>query len=990
MGNLIENLSFLVRSLTKLKQRRLGKIIQVKQKYSTLTDGFLNGNSGNYIDEMYLSWKKDPNSVHTSWNAYFKILSRNGEYSESFMIAPKKPTQDNNFNKQVKNENKSGEKEFLLKVQQLLNAYRKNGHRISKIDPLNQDREEIRESEKEFELEKFSLSDKDLETEIRLNEDIFYDSRSAEKKYTTLKELIEKFKNIYCGKSSVEYAHISSQEKIIWLQNKIERPEKFSFSPDKKKLILKRLMKSSLFELFLSTKFPNAKKFGLEGSEPLVPGIMSLIDKSSELGVESFFLGMPHRGRLNILSNIGHKPNEVIFSEFQNFNKNDEIFGDVKYHLGTDYAGKSNSGKNYFLSITPNPSHLEAEIGVVLGMTRATQFQQNDDVNFAKSLSIILHGDASFSGQGVVYETFNFMNLPAFKTGGSIHVINNNQIGFTTNINLSRSTFHLSDLAKAFDVPVFHVNSDDIEQVIFFFDLAAQWRKQFKSDVVIDLVSYRKNGHNETDQPAFTQPIMYQIIQKHEPSLSIYLQKLIKEGVITTNEFESYKQTYWDALENSFSMSKDSSSINSVSDTSSSVDDLIENPKTSIDLEKINFIIQKLSDLPKDFELHKNLERIFSNRKKLFESNKIIDWGTAELLAYGSLLLNNVHVRLTGQDVQRGTFSHRHAVLVDQKNEKSFVPLNNLSENQSLLTISNSSLSEYGVLAFEFGYSVASKKSLVQWEAQFGDFANTAQVMFDQFISGSETKWGQDTSLVVSLPHGYDGQGPEHSSGRIERFLQLCNENESVFTSSNNLLHQHQNANMLVAYPTIPSNLFHLLRLQVIRKFKKPLIIFVSKSLLRHPLTKSSVSEFTGDSAFQWVIDDKKIVDKVGSKDKITRLILCTGQIYAALHKERSVLSDETTSIVRIEQLHPFPYAKLLSIIDSYKNLTKLIWCQEEPLNMGAYSYIKPRVDEILKKSQHVDLYLRYAGRSSSASVATGFKVRHDEEEKEVLLNAFK
>ncbi|KAI5958364.1 KGD1 [Candida theae] len=965
--------------------------------FATATDTFLQGNDANYVDEMYQQWRQDPASVHSSWNAYFTNIEKDGvSPSKAFQAPPTLvPTvsggtagfypQQSNVNEDVVTH---------LKVQLLVRAYQVRGHQKAKIDPLGITFGSNADVPKELTLDYYQFSEKDLDKEITLGPGILPRFATQGKKSMTLREIIKTCEELYCSSYGVEYVHIPSKEQCDWLRERIEIPQPFKYSQDQKRQILDRLIWATSFETFLSTKFPNDKRFGLEGAESVVPAMKAMIDTSVEEGIEDVVIGMPHRGRLNVLSNVVRKPNESIFSEFTGSREFDEGSGDVKYHLGMNYKRPTTSGKHVNLSLVANPSHLEAEDGVVLGKTRAIQQYKNDVGEFKKAMSILLHGDAAFAAQGVVYETMGFANLPAYSTGGTIHIIVNNQIGFTTDPRFARSTLYPSDIAKSINAPIFHVNADDVEACTFVFNLAAEWRAKYHTDCIIDLVGYRKHGHNETDQPSFTQPIMYQEIAKKKSVIDIYTNQLIEEGTFTREDIDEHKKWVWNLLEESFSKAKDYQPTSREWLTTPWED--FKSPKelatevlphfpTGVDEDTLKKIGVAISEAPEGFEIHRNLKRILNQRKKAVETGEGIDYSTGEALAYGSLALEGYHVRVSGQDVERGTFSQRHAVLHDQKSEKTWTPLANLSEDQGVFSISNSSLSEYGVLGFEYGYSLTSPDALVEWEAQFGDFANTAQVIIDQFVSGAESKWMQRSGVVLSLPHGYDGQGPEHSSGRIERYLQLCNEDPRYFPSPEKLERQHQDCNMQVAYPTTPANIFHLLRRQMHRQFRKPLILFFSKSLLRHPLARSNLSDFTGDSQFQWIIQDV-----LGDKSEVKRLVLCTGQIHAAMHKRREQTKDNSTAFIKIEQLNPFPFAQLRDALNEYPNIEDLVWAQEEPLNMGAWSFVEPRVDVVLEKTdKHAGLKLRYAGRDPSASIAAGTKAKHLAEEEEVLNEVF-
>merc|ERR1712230_130887 len=738
----------------------------------------------------------------------------------------------------------------------------------------------------------------------------------------------------------------------------IEVPQPFKYSVDEKRRILDRLIWSSSFESFLATKYPNDKRFGLEGCETLVPGMKALIDRSVDYGVKDIVIGMPHRGRLNVLSNVVRKPNESIFSEFGgSAAAEDEGSGDVKYHLGMNFERPTPSGKRVQLSLVANPSHLEAEDPVVLGKTRAIQHYNNDEKAHNTAMGVLLHGDAAFAAQGVVYECLGFHSLPAYSTGGTVHLVVNNQIGFTTDPRFARSTAYCTDIAKSIDAPVFHVNADDVEAVNYVCQLAADWRAEFRKDVVIDLVCYRKHGHNETDQPSFTQPLMYKRIQSHEPQIDIYIDQLLKDGSFTKEDIDEHRKWVWGMLEESFAKSKDyqptskewtTSAWNGFKSPKELATEVLPHNPTGVPTSTLEHIGTTIGTAPEDFNVHRNLKRILANRVKTVNEGTNIDWSTAEALAFGSL--------------------------------------QHISKDQGKFVISNSSLSEFGCLGFEYGYSLSSPNALVMWEAQFGDFANNAQCIIDQFVASGEVKWLQRSGLVCSLPHGYDGQGPEHSSGRMERYLQLCNEEPRVFPSPDKLDRQHQDCNMQVAYMTTPSNYFHILRRQMNRQFRKPLIIFFSKSLLRHPLARSPIEEFTGDSQFKWIIPDPEHGKAIAEPEEIDRVILCSGQVYAALYKYRADNNLKNTAITRIEQLNPFPWQQLKENLDSYKNAKTIVWCQEEPLNAGAWSFTQPRIETLLNQTDfHDRKHVMYAGRNPSASVATGLKSTHMKEEQDFL-----
>lgn len=700
------------------------------------------------------------------------------------------------------------------------------------------------------------------------------------------------------GSIGVQYVHIPDRDKCDWLRQRLETPQPFKYSIEEKRTILDRLIWSDSFERFIASKYPNEKRFGLEGGESLIPGVKSLIDRSVDHGVSSVTIGMPHRGRLNVLANVIRRPIEGILHQFAGKEDDAEGGGDVKYHLGANYVRPTPSGKQVALSLVANPSHLEAEDPVVLGRTRAIQ-DFAEDKEHKTSMALLMHGDAAFAGQGVVYETMGMYNLPNYATGGTIHIVVNNQIGFTTDPRFARSTPYPSDIAKSIDAPIFHVNGDDVEAVTFVCQLAADWRATFKKDVVIDIVCYRRHGHNETDQPSFTQPRMYQAISKQDPTLKQYGQQLIKEGSFSEQDIDEHQKWVWGLLEEAAEKSKNykpgqrewlSSAWEGFPSPKELAEQILDHKDTGVKLETLRHVGSTVASYPEDFHVHRNLARILKTRGKTVEEGKGIDMSTAEALAFGTLALEGFYVRVSGQDVERGTFSQRHAVLHDQESEDIYVPLSNLSKEQAPFVICNSSLSEFGTLGFELGFSLVDPKNLTMWEAQFGDFANNAQCIIDQFIASGERKWLQRTGLVMNLPHGYDGQGPEHSSARIERFLQLCDDHPFHFPSPEKMNRQHQDSNMAVVYCTTPANVFHVLRRQVLRDFRKPLISFFSKSLLRHPEARSTLEEMLPGSGFQRYIPEahpQEGDDGLVAPDQIKRHIITCGQTYFALIKHR-------------------------------------------------------------------------------------------------------
>lgn len=974
---------------------------------TTGTDNFLSTSNATYIDEMYQAWQKDPSSVHVSWDAYFKNMSNPkipatkafqappsiSNFPQGTAAAPLGTAMTGSVDENVS---------IHLKVQLLCRAYQVRGHLKAHIDPLGISFGSNKNNPvpPELTLDYYGFSKHDLDKEINLGPGILPRFARDGKSKMSLKEIVDHLEKLYCSSYGVQYTHIPSKQKCDWLRERIEIPEPYQYTVDQKRQILDRLTWATSFESFLSTKFPNDKRFGLEGLESVVPGIKTLVDRSVELGVEDIVLGMAHRGRLNVLSNVVRKPNESIFSEFKGSSARDDIegSGDVKYHLGMNYQRPTTSGKYVNLSLVANPSHVESPDPVVLGRTRALLHAKNDLKEKTKALGVLLHGDTAFAGQGVVYETMGFLTLPEYSTGGTIHVITNNQIGFTTDPRFARSTPYPSDLAKAIDAPIFHVNANDVEAVTFIFNLAAEWRHKFHTDAIIDVVGWRKHGHNETDQPSFTQPLMYKKIAKQKSVIDVYTEKLISEGTFSKKDIDEHKKWVWNLFEDAFEKAKDyvpsqrewlTAAWEGFKSPKELATEILPHEPTNVPESTLKELGKVLSSWPEGFEVHKNLKRILKNRGKSIETGEGIDWATGEALAFGTLVLDGQNVRVSGEDVERGTFSQRHAVLHDQQSEAIYTPLSTLNNEKADFTIANSSLSEYGVMGFEYGYSLTSPDYLVMWEAQFGDFANTAQVIIDQFIAGGEQKWKQRSGLVLSLPHGYDGQGPEHSSGRLERFLQLANEDPRYFPSEEKLQRQHQDCNFQVVYPTTPANLFHILRRQQHRQFRKPLALFFSKQLLRHPLARSSLSEFT-EGGFQWIIEDIEHGKSIGTKEETKRLVLLSGQVYTALHKRRESLGDKTTAFLKIEELHPFPFAQLRDSLNSYPNLEEIVWCQEEPLNMGSWAYTEPRLHTTLKETdKYKDFKVRYCGRNPSGAVAAGSRSLHLAEEDAFLKDVF-
>ncbi|KNC99356.1 oxoglutarate dehydrogenase (succinyl-transferring), E1 component [Spizellomyces punctatus DAOM BR117] len=990
-------------------RRVLSSAVPSKAQPST-SEGFLNGSAGSYIEEMYSAWLKDPKSVHLSWQVYFRNLAADGK-QPAFMppptIIPSAELEGYVGDSALSAGDKipAGEIMDHMKVQLLVRAYQVRGHHLAKLDPL-----EITGSDEsnapELSHKHYGFEDADLDRKFYLGSGILPAFLAQEgEKSMTLREIIGRLKQTYCGSIGIEYGHIPDRQQCDWLRQRFEVPTKYNYTKEQKMMILDRLMWSDHFERFVATKYPTEKRFGLEGCESLIPGMKSLIDRSVDHGVNSVVMGMPHRGRLNVLSNVVRKPNESIFAEFSHSAEDTvEGSGDVKYHLGMNYMRPTPSGKMVHLSLAANPSHLEAVNPVVEGKVRAIQFYQNDEKDHGKAMAVLLHGDAAFAAQGVVYETLGMADLPAYTTGGTIHVIVNNQVGFTTDPRFARSTPYCSDVAKTVNAPILHVNGDDVEAVVYAMELASEWRAKWKKDVVVDIVCYRRHGHNEIDQPSFTQPLMYQRIAGMTPVLDKYIQQLLAEGSVTQEEVDEMKKRVWGILEENYVASRDykasskewqSSTWTGFKAPAELAAETVPAQKTGIDLDLLRYIGVAAASYPSDFTVHSNLGKILRQREKSVKEGKGIDWATAESMAFGTLLAEGKHVRLSGQDVERGTFSQRHALLNDQKTEATYVPLNHLVagdlvSSQNTFTVCNSSLSEFGCLGFELGYSMTSPHQLVLWEAQFGDFANNAQCIIDQFIVSGEQKWLQRTGLTLLLPHGYDGQGPEHSSARMERFLQLADEDpysmpDREGTDRGSYARQHQDCNIQVVYPTVPSNYFHALRRQVHREFRKPLIVFESKALLRHPLAKSSIEEMGANTQFQRVIpevlhenpfSDLQIAGPGGlwagnnadprlpyalsaesdfqlaPPNEIKTVIFCSGQVYYLLYRARALNNLRNVAIVRLEQLTPFPFWEVKAIVDHYgASLEEIVWAQEESFNSGAWSFVEPRMDTAIRET---------------------------------------
>ncbi|KAJ1908939.1 2-oxoglutarate dehydrogenase E1 component [Tieghemiomyces parasiticus] len=966
-------------------------------------DGFLQGNAAHYVEDMYAAWLKDPTSVHASWQSYFKNVSNGLPPSQAYQAPPTLLSGSTIGLPGASATAALGKapNNVLdhLKVQLLVRAYQVRGHHLAKLDPLGIIKPaEDAATSNELDYKTYGFTESDLDRKFNLGPGMLPGFGKHGPPELTLRQIIQNLQTVYCGSLGIEYTHIPDRTQCDWIRERFEIPNRYQYSAEEKRTILDRLVWSDSFERFIAKKWVSEKRFGLEGCEALIPGMKALIDRSVELGINSITMGMAHRGRLNVLSNVVRKPNESIFCEFSGtLELLGEGSGDVKYHLGMNYDRPTPSGKRVHLSLVANPSHLEAVDPVVLGKVRATQFYTNDEAERAHSMPVLLHGDAAFAAQGVVYETMGFSELPGYTTGGTIHIIVNNQIGFTTDPRLARSTPYCSDIAKTANAPIIHVNGDDVEAVVYACQFAAEWRQKWHKDVVIDIICYRRHGHNESDQPSFTQPRMYRAIKKQPPVIDVYTKQLVSENSVTQKDIDANKERVWGILEENYEQSKDykptprewlSSAWNGFKSPSELAVETTPAYPTGAALDLLQHVGKITTTVPLGFDAHPVLAKILKARAKSLDEGANIDWPTAESLAFGSLLLEGKHVRLSGQDVERGTFSQRHSVMHNQNTEEQYTPLCNLKPTQAKFTVSNSSLSEYGALGFELGYSLVNPHSLIMWEAQFGDFANTAQVIIDQFIAAGEKKWLQQSGLVMVLPHGYDGQGPEHSSARIERYLQLTNDHPDVYPSEEKLARQIQDCSMQVVYCSTPANFFHVLRRQVYRDFRKPLICMTSKSLLRHPLARSTMAEMTGNTYFQKYIPEPHAPETLDAPEAITRHVLCTGQVYYALLRAREQNGLRNVAISRVEQITPFPYDEVRVHADKYPNAT-VVWCQEEPMNFGAWSYLQPRITTCLSKTEHhAGKSPVYAGRDPNAAVATGLKKQHYLEEWSFLSEA--
>lgn len=895
---------------------------------------YLSNAESDFIGQLYAQYLNDPSSVEPGWQKFF----------EGFEFARK--------NYQPDKEPLTVPSEF--KVINLINAYRQRGHLFTLTNPVRT----RRKYSPTLDIENFGLTQDDLSREFQAGNEIGIGP-------APLSKILDHLKMTYCQSIGVEYAYIRNEAIFHWLRERMEsRRNEARYGKAFKLTILRKLSEAVFFEKFLHKRFPGQKRFSLEGGESLIPALDAIIEKGSALGAHEFFIGMPHRGRLNVLANIMGKPYRDIFNEFSNKQFDDEsVLGDVKYHLGATLQRPTHAGKTVHLTLAPNPSHLETVGPVVQGITRAKIDQQYAG-DTDKVVPIIIHGDASIAGQGVVYELVQMSELEGYRTGGTIHLVVNNQIGFTTNYLDSRSSVYCTDVAKTIQSPIFHVNADDAEAVVYAIELAMEYREKFDKDVFIDLLGYRRYGHNEGDEPRFTQPVLYKAIEKHPDVRQLYVEKLIREGIITPDDADRIEQEVSAILEEHLAASNlaEKSKVTPfLGPTWRNIrvavnHDFDKSPETGVEPEILAEIGKRITDLPADKAFNRKLVKLMQDRKAMLQPGAKLDWAMGELLAYGTLLMEGIPVRLSGQDSQRGTFSHRHAVLTIEDSEEKYTPLRNLGPGQAAFNVYNSPLSEYGVLGFDYGYSLASPESLTIWEAQFGDFFNGAQIIIDQYLSSAEDKWRVMSNLVLFLPHGYEGQGPEHSSGRIERFLSLCAEN-----------------NMQVVNCTTPANFFHLLRRQLKRPFRKPLVVFTPKSLLRHPSCVSSLEELSL-GGFREVIDDNQV-----DPDKVNRVIFTSGKLYYELLEERTKRGTHE-AIVRLEQLYPFPKEQVKAVLARYPNAVRHAWVQEEPANMGSWSFI-------LRNFKETDILL--VARPESGSPATGSSRLHAVRQRKIIEKAF-
>ena len=964
---------------------------------------FMQGHNAVYLEQMYARYANDPNAVDEAWQDFFRQLgdaeldvkaeatgpswartdwppmpnddltaSLTGEWAEPEVKGAGDKIKKKAAEKGVEVSDDMIKRAVLdsIRALMIIRAYRIRGHLIADVDPLG-----MRDQTPHPELDpkSYGFADGDMDRPIFIDKVLGLE-------IATMRQIMDIVRRTYCGTFALQYMHISDPEQAGWLKERIEGYDKeIRFTREGRKAILNKLVEAEGFEKFLHVKYMGTKRFGLDGGEALIPAMEQVIKRGGSLGLKEIVIGMPHRGRLSVLANVMAKPYKAIFNEFQggSFKPEDvDGSGDVKYHLGAS-SDREFDGNSVHLSLTANPSHLEAVNPVVLGKVRAKQDQLGDSTR-TQVMPVLLHGDAAFAGQGVVAECFALSGLRGHRTGGTMHIVVNNQIGFTTAPHFSRSSPYPTDNALVVEAPIFHVNGDDPEAVVHAAKVATEFRQKFGKDVVIDMFCYRRFGHNEGDEPMFTNPVMYKRIKKHKTTLTLYTERLVKDGLIPEGEIEDMKAAFQAQLNEEFEAGKEykPNKADWLDGRWSHLDKQKEDyqrGQTSIGADTLKEIGTALTTLPEGFPVHKTVGRLLESRGKMFAEGKGFDWATAEALAFGSLLTEGYPVRLSGQDATRGTFSQRHSGIIDQDTEERYYPLNNIRAGQSQYEVIDSALSEYAVLGFEYGFSLAEPNALTLWEAQFGDFANGAQIMFDQFISSGESKWLRMSGLTVLLPHGFEGQGPEHSSARLERFLQMCGGD-----------------NWIVANCSTPANYFHILRRQLHRTFRKPLILMTPKSLLRHKLCISEAADFTDGSSFHRVLWDdaeKGNSDTTLVKDdKIKRVVMCAGKVYYDLLEERDARGIDDVYLMRIEQFYPFPAMSLVKELERFKN-AEMVWCQEEPKNQGAWSFIEPNIEWTLTRIGAKNTRPIYAGRPASASPATGLASQHKAQQ-EALVDA--
>jgi len=932
---------------------------------------FLTGANAGFIADLYTRFLETPDSVDESWRRFFSEIDDDGstvlaELHGPFWgnRAPRSATNGAGAVTAIDAEQLRQATSDSIRALQLIRSYRVRGHLEAGLDPLGLDK---RGHHPELDYRSYGFTERDLDRQIFIN-NLFGRERA------TLREIMAILRETYCGRIGVEYMHIQDPAEKAWIQEKFEKRQgRPGLSGAVKKEILRVLTTAETFERFLDRRYTGTKRFGIEGAESLMPALETILQRGSELGIREFVVGMPHRGRLNVLANFVGKPFAAIFSEFQGNSTNpDHVHGsgDVKYHLGTS-GDREVGGKTVHLSLAANPSHLEAVDPVVLGKVRAKQLQRGDS-DRSQVASILMHGDAAFAGQGLVAESLELSDLNGFCTGGTIHIIVNNQIGFTTAPSAARSSPYPSDVAKGVQAPIFHVNGDDPEAVVEVARAAVEYRQEFRKDVVVDLFCYRRHGHNEGDEPAFTQPLMYRTIARHPTTRQLYAKRLVEAGVMSEGDADAMATRFIAELETQFEAAK-GYRPNKADWLEGAWAGLGEAPDddrpgdTGVAGEVLREIGRGLVTAPEGFRLNPKIARQLEAKRAAIEAGEGIDWATAEALAIASLCAEGTHVRMSGQDSGRGTFSQRHAVLVDQETEERYVPIDHVRAGQAPFEIIDSPLSEAAVVGFEYGYSLADPSTLVLWEAQFGDFANGAQVIIDQFLTSGEAKWLRMSGLVLLLPHGFEGQGPEHSSARIERYLQLCAED-----------------NIQVCNLTTAANYFHALRRQIRRNFRKPLVIFTPKSLLRAKEVMSRLDEMAPGTSFHRVVEDR---EATAPDDDVRRVVLCSGKIYFDLAKARAANGGNQVALVRVEQLYPFPFDTLSKLLQRYRN-AEIIWCQEEPQNMGAWNFVDRRLEQVLARLDVAAKRPRFAGRAEAASPATGLFKRHVEEQAHLVADA--